>query len=79
MSTQPSWIVTLAPGQPAAGIARELARAGLTVEQVLDEIGIVTGRGSADLAPSLRAIAGVADVSPGSDIDIGPPGSGTTW
>ncbi len=79
MTSHRQWIVTAAPGRPLDEIAKELSDAGLAVEQVLDAIGSITGRGSADLAPSLRAVRGVADVAPGQDLDVGPPGADSTW
>ena len=67
------WIVTTSSTRPLAEVARELAQAGFKVEQVLDETGIVTGRGSAAVASKLRKVPGVVDVSPSGPIDIGPP------
>ncbi len=79
MPSSSQWIVTTSPERPVAEVASELAKAGLDVEQVLDEIGCVIGRGGPDLVPRLKAVRGVADVSRGTGIDIGPPGSDTTW
>jgi CBS-domain-containing membrane protein len=75
----PQWIVTTAPDQPVAELVPSLAGAGFSVEQVLDEIGCVIGRCSPAQAEALRGMAGVLDVSPGADIDIGPPDPPITW
>ena len=53
-------------------VARDLKDAGFEVEQVLDEINVVTGKGDAG---KLRSIKGVVDVSGDNPVDIGPPGS----
>lgn len=79
MPPSSQWIVTTSPERPVAEVASELARTGLSVEQVLDDIGCIIGRGSPALVPRLKAVRGVADVSRGTDIDIGPPGSDKTW
>ena len=79
MAQSQQWIITTSQDRPVAEIAKELSSAGFAVEQVLDEIGSITGRASKAVAAKLRAIKGVVDVSPSTGIDIGPPGSGDTW
>jgi hypothetical protein len=69
------WVVTLDP-DTAAGQARSaLAKAGLHIEHVLEEIGVITGHGGAGLGDALRKVKGVADVAEQAPIDIGPPDS----
>ena len=74
-----TWIVTTSGDRPVKAVARDLAKAGLRVSQVLEEIGSVIGTGSPGLAPKLRAVPGVVDVSPETAIDIGPPDSTDVW
>lgn len=69
------WIVTLADGAAAADARRQLAEAGFDVDQVLEEIGVVTGRSGDDIAEKLRQLDSVADVAPEGEVDIGPPDS----
>ena len=69
------WIVTLADGAAMADARRRLADAGFDVDQVLEEIGVVTGSGDDDVAAKLRAIEAVEDVAPEGKVDIGPPDS----
>jgi hypothetical protein len=67
------WVVTLAPDTAAATASAALARAGLHVDQVLAEIGVITGRGAASAGAALRRVPGVTDVAEQAVIDIGPP------
>ena len=73
------WVVTLSGGRPAHEVAKDLAKSGLKVGNVLDQIGSITGSASAAAVQKLRAVPGVADVSPDHAIDIGPPGAPVTW
>jgi hypothetical protein len=75
MSSEPQWIVTLASGSAPAVVARALRQAGFQVEQVLDEIGCVTGRASAAVADAVRRVPAVADVAGSGPVDVGPPGA----
>jgi len=67
------WVVTLAPDTAAGPARTALAKAGLQVGQVLEEIGVITGRGAANLGAALRRVKGVTDVAEQAAIDIGPP------
>ncbi len=67
------WVVTLAPDTPPARARAALAKAGLQIDQVLEEIGVITGRGAAGIGSALRGVAGVVDVAEQPAIDIGPP------
>ena len=71
--TKQGMIVTLSGDRGVHDVARDLAAAGLDVEQVLEATGIVTGSAHPDSAAKLRKVRGVADVSPDHPIDIGPP------
>lgn len=73
------WIVTLKGDRPIGDVRRELEKAGLKVEEAMEEIGVISGSCAADSAARLRKIKGVADVSRDHSIDIGPPGSSDTW
>jgi hypothetical protein len=73
------WIVTTSGERPANDVAKDLKAKGFAVDQVLDEIGAITGAADDAVADKLRAVDGVVDVSPDTAIDIGPPDSPTTW
>ncbi|HEX6364052.1 MAG TPA: hypothetical protein VFZ93_13935 [Albitalea sp.] len=73
MTQAQPWIVTASPDRPVADIAREVAQAGLAVEQVLEAIGCVVARGGDAAAERARRIPGVVDVSRSGPVDIGPP------
>jgi hypothetical protein len=73
-SNQPL-VITLSGERPAGEVTAELEAAGFTVGQVLSEVGVVTGSAGRGALARLRAVRGVADVSPDHAIDIGPPGA----
>ena len=73
------WIITVSGDRPIGAIAKDLGTAGLTKQQVLKEIGSITGAASAKDVAKLRKVRGVADVSPSEPINIGPPDSDETW
>jgi len=75
MANEKRWIVTLADGAALADARRRLAETGFDVDQVLEEIGVVTGRGDDEVAAKLRKIEAVEDVSPEGEIGIAPPDS----
>jgi hypothetical protein len=79
MPQSKTWIVTTSGERPLGEIANDLKRTGFSIGQVLGEIGAITGSASDDVAAKLRAIPGVADVSPDMPIDIGPPDAPITW
>jgi hypothetical protein len=79
MAEEKMWVVTLSSGRPAGEVRKDLADAGFAVDQVLDEIGVITGRCDDSVAGRVRAIEGVADIAGDTPIDIGPPGSPDTW
>lgn len=69
------WIVTLTDGAKAGEVRLRLSAAGFDVEQVLEEIGVVTGRGDESVAEQLRQLSDVEDVSPEGEIGVAPPDS----
>ncbi|MGH7338995.1 MAG: hypothetical protein ACREKH_00750 [Candidatus Rokuibacteriota bacterium] len=60
-------------------MAKDLAKAGLGRHTVLKEIGSIVGSAGDDAVPRLKRVRGVAAVEAETPIDIGPPGSPTTW
>jgi len=80
MSKSKKWIVTTSGDRPLSAIQKDLAETGFTVDQVLDQIGCITGSASDAIAERLRMIPGVDDVSPEPpSINIGPPDAPITW
>ena len=78
MAKGKKWIVTTSP-EKVSDVKKRLAEAGFSVDQVLHEIGSITGTASDDVIKKVRSVDGVADVSPDHPIDIGPPDSPVTW
>ncbi|WP_122260884.1 ketohydroxyglutarate aldolase [Ornithinimicrobium cerasi] len=54
-------------------VAAELARRGMTVESVLQALGVVTG--TADHPEELRDVPGVLSVDAEQDVRLAPPGA----
>jgi hypothetical protein len=79
MSKGKGWIVTISGNRPIGDVARDLTRAGLKVDRVNEQISSISGTGDSRLKSKLKAIKGVADVTPDTPIDIGPPGSSKSW
>lgn len=73
------WIITISDDQSISDIATRLSAEGLTIRDVLEEIGCITGSADDDTAERLKKVNGVVDISPDWQIDIGPPGSEETW
>jgi len=67
-----SLVITTSGKRSIHEVARDLKDAGFEVEQVLDSINVVTGKGDAG---KLRSVQDVVDVSGDNPVDIGPPGS----
>lgn len=55
-------------------IAGRLARAGMTVDQILSTTGIITGSAADQALARLRGLPGVAAVEPDADLPIPPDG-----
>jgi len=74
MSNKRNLVVTVSGERPISDVEKDLKKAGLSVNQVLSEIGCITGVGDKAVADKLRKIPGVADVSPeGPPANVGPP------
>ena len=74
-TTRRAVVVTLSGGRNVHEVARDLKAAGLEIDSILAEIGVVTGSAGAGQLRALREVRGVADVSPDHPVDIGPPGN----
>ena len=70
-----SLVITTSGDRPIDEVAGDLKAAGFDVDQVLEQIGSITGSAHPDSLEHLRGVAGVSDVSPDYPNDIGPPGA----
>jgi len=70
-----SLVITTSGKRSIHEVAKDLKNEGFDVEQVLDSINVVTGKGDAGSTHKLRAVQDVVDVSEDNPVDIGPPGS----
>jgi len=70
-----SLVITTSGNRSIKDVARDLKDAGFDVEEVLETINVVTGKGKAGSKDKLRSVQGVVDVSEDHPVDIGPPGS----
>lgn len=73
MAKGKKWIVTTSGKGSLSAVKKKLTESGFKVDQVLDEIGVITGTSSDEDVKRLRKISGVTDVSPDEAVDIGPP------
>ena len=73
MANQKRWVVTTSGGRALSDVRKDLVEGGFTVDQVLGELGLITGVAEDDVAETARKIPGVFDVSPEIPTDIGPP------
>jgi hypothetical protein len=80
MSKSKRWVVTTSGDRSLNEVKKNLKKAGFTIDQVLEEIGCITGAASDDVVRGLRAVPGVATVSAEAPpINIGPPDAPVTW
>lgn len=79
MAKKKKWIVTTSGERPLSDIKKKLTDSGFTIDEVMDEIGCITGAASDDVAEKLRSVPGITDVSPELQVDIGPPDAPVTW
>ena len=73
------WVVTTSGDQSLSDIQKNVVDSGFKVDQVLEEIGLITGEAEDEVAEKVRQVGGVVDVSPDVPVDIGPPDSPDTW
>ncbi|GAB3174854.1 hypothetical protein [Telluribacter humicola] len=79
MSESKKWIVTTTGERDLDEVRQDLTKKGFKVEQVLDQIGCLTGSASEEVAHQLRSMPGIADVSPDADIQLPPADDPVTW
>ena len=79
MADKKHWIVTTSGERSPKDVARDLERAGFTVEQVHDEIQSIIGSAEEESLARIRNVPGVTDVTADVPIEIGPPDSDETW
>lgn len=73
------WIITISDDQSISDIASRLSAEGLSIREMLEEIGCITGLADDVTAERLKRVTGVVDIAPDMQIDVGPPGSEDTW
>ncbi|MGM0857783.1 MAG: hypothetical protein ACQEW0_11960 [Pseudomonadota bacterium] len=79
MATTELWIITVSSDQSINDIARCLSNEGLTIREVLEDIGCITGSADNVTAERLKKVEGVVDIAPDMPVDVGPPGTDQTW
>ena len=67
--------VTLAADADAEVVAEQLRAAGMTVEQILPAIGVITGTIAAETRAVLAEVPGVLAVQPEQTFELPPPDS----
>ena len=80
MAEKKTWIVLTSGEEPLQNISHQLKQTGFTVDSVLDAIGQIVVKGSAEMKNEGLKIKGVAGIVPShEDINIGPPDADITW
>jgi hypothetical protein len=79
MAQKSRWTVTSSGNRSLNDVRQDLLAAGFDVEETMDAIGVITGRGDKTTAKKIAKIDGVSAVEADGSIDIGPPGSKKTW
>lgn len=74
-----TWLVTLAKGARIDQVAAALTAAGLSVTSSLEAVGVIVGTAPKSVAPALRKVKGVANVSPDRTVSVGLPDDPETW
>lgn len=59
----------------ASGVAEELRRAGLSIDEVLDDIGAITATCSESQLPAIASVPGVLSVERERTVKVAPPKS----
>lgn len=73
------WIITISSDQSITDIAARLKAEGMTIRDLLEDIGCIIGAADNATAQRLKHIEGVVDIAPDMQIEIGQPGSDETW
>lgn len=79
MAKTKRWVITTAGHRSLNEVQKSVVDSGFKVDQVLNEIGLITGHAEEDVAQKVRNISGVVDVSPEEPVNIGPPDAPVTW
>ena len=79
MSKSKTWIITASGNRSIDEVSKDLVRVGFVLHATLREVGCIVGSALEKDVAKLRQVQGVADVSPETPIDIGPPDSHNTW
>ena len=79
MAKTKRWVITTSGDRSLNEVRKNVVDSGFKVDQVLNEIGLITGHAEDDVAKKVRNISVVADVSPEEPINIGPPDAPVTW
>jgi hypothetical protein len=75
MDVSSRWVITTSGDRPIGDVAGDVTAVGFEIDQILEVVGIITGSATDRVAEAVRAVPGVADVSPDLPVDIGPPDS----
>ncbi|WP_249976654.1 hypothetical protein [Vreelandella olivaria] len=79
MSKIALWIITISNDQSIEEAATRLRAEGLTIRDILEEIGCITGSADDVTVERLKKVQGVVDIAPDIQIEMGPPDSNETW
>lgn len=78
MPTVALWVITISSDQSINEMATRLSAEGLTIKDILEEIGCITGSADDATVERLKHMQGVVGIAPDIQIDLGPPGADET-
>ena len=73
------WIVTLTGDASPEQTAEDLRAKGFVVEQVLGEVGVITGQASDSTVEKLKTLPTLQSIEPDQPIQLPDPSTGITW
>ncbi len=80
MNKPKDWIITTSGDIPLEKVRKSVIDAGFRIDEVLEEIGCITGFADDAVANTVKRLPGIVDVSQElPSINIGPPNAIDTW
>lgn len=79
MAKLPKWLVTVDLDKSIQEIRGQLESEGFVVDNLLADVGCITGQANQETVNRSRQIAGILDISPDVPIQLPPPDEQETW
>ena len=73
------WIITVKEGTNIQELTKKITLEGFKVDQVMDQIGCITGSADLKIIQKIRPFDEIVDISQNSSISLGDSDSSITW